>query len=56
MPAASGAGADLLFHPVSNFDRPGFSSIVIITLWSCTGMLMVFTVSPFLFFSVSVAS
>lgn len=55
-PAASGAGTDLLLHQVSRFDRPGFSSIVIIALWPCTGMLMVFTVSSFLFFSVSVAS
>lgn len=56
IPAASHAGTYLLFYQVSSFNRPGFSSIVIITLWPCTGMLMVFTVSSFLFFSVSVAS
>lgn len=56
MPAASGAGAYVLLRQVSSFDRPGFSSIGIITLWPFAGMLMVFTVSSFLFFSVSVAS
>lgn len=47
MLAASGAGAYLLLHRVSSCDRPGFSSIVVITLWPCTGMLMVFMSLPF---------